>query len=184
MKKVIIVHGWEGSPSINWFPWLKSELESLGIQTVIPEMPDSMHPIQTVWVEHLSSVVEQVTDELYFVGHSLGGIAILRYLESLSDNVKVGGILLTASFPESIGYGELESFFQTSLNYEKIAKIAAQITVIQSTNDPFVPIHMGELLKNNLGAKLVVIQDGGHFNTGAGFTTFPKVLNELEQMFK
>ena len=27
MKKVIIVHGWGGNPSGDWFPWLEKKLE-------------------------------------------------------------------------------------------------------------------------------------------------------------
>jgi len=27
MAKIIIVHGWDGSPKHGWFPWLKNELE-------------------------------------------------------------------------------------------------------------------------------------------------------------
>ena len=30
MKKVFIIHGWEGYPEEGWFPWLKKELESRG----------------------------------------------------------------------------------------------------------------------------------------------------------
>ena len=182
MKRVFIVHGWEGSPSINWFPWLTSELERREIEVVVPQMPDTMNPTQAAWVEHLASLVGITTEETYFVGHSLGGITILRYIESLNEGTKVGGILLTASFPESIGYKELESFFQTPLDYEKISRITNRIISIQSDNDPFVPTIMGELLRDNLSAKLIIIKDGGHFNTSSGYLEFPEVLSEIESM--
>ena len=27
MKRVFIIHGWDGYPEEGWFPWLKEELE-------------------------------------------------------------------------------------------------------------------------------------------------------------
>ncbi len=184
MKRVFIIHGWEGNPLINWFPWLKSELEKRAIEVIVPVMPDTMNPTQTAWVGHLSSLVGTATEETYFVGHSLGGITILRYIESLVEDTKVGGVILTASFPESIGYSELASFFQTPLNYKKIRDGAGSIVAIQSDNDPFVPVRMGELLKKDLGVRLITIKSGGHLNTSDGFTEFLEVLKELNSMIE
>ena len=39
MKKVVIIHGANGSPEENWFPWLKKELETKGIEVIIPQFP-------------------------------------------------------------------------------------------------------------------------------------------------
>ena len=30
MSKVVIVHGWGGTPEEGWFPWLRRELEERG----------------------------------------------------------------------------------------------------------------------------------------------------------
>ncbi|MBU4141279.1 hypothetical protein KKE99_00155, partial [Patescibacteria group bacterium] len=29
-KRIFIIHGWEGAPESNWFPWLKKQLEKQG----------------------------------------------------------------------------------------------------------------------------------------------------------
>ncbi len=116
VKKVIIIHGWEGSPQADWFPWLKKELKAKGFVVEVPAMPDTMHPTLESWLVHLKKVTGEPNENTYFVGHSLGVITILRYLESLEDK-KVGGIVLVAGFSEQIGYDLFEVF---DLALEKI----------------------------------------------------------------
>ncbi len=40
-KRVFIVHGWDGSPSNCWFPWLQRELQKRGCAVSVLSMP---HP--------------------------------------------------------------------------------------------------------------------------------------------
>ena len=51
MKRVFIIHGWEGFPEEGWFPWLKNELEAKGFEVHVPNMPDSEHPRIQKWAE-------------------------------------------------------------------------------------------------------------------------------------
>ena len=44
MKKVFIIHGWDGYPEENWFPWLKKELEDKGFEVFVLQMPDADNP--------------------------------------------------------------------------------------------------------------------------------------------
>lgn len=53
------------------------------------------------------------------------------------------------------------------------------MVVINSDNDPYVPLAHGETLRDELGAKLIVIPKGGHLNTGNGHFEFPVVLEEI-----
>ena len=39
MKNVIIIHGTEGYPEENWFPWLKKNLEERGYNVTVPQFP-------------------------------------------------------------------------------------------------------------------------------------------------
>ncbi len=43
MKRVFIVHGWDGHPDEQWFPWLKQSLEEKGYCVEVPQMPDLMN---------------------------------------------------------------------------------------------------------------------------------------------
>lgn len=181
-KRVFIIHGWEGSPSSNWFPWMKQELENRRFEAIIPEMPNTNHPVFSEWLAHLKKIVGKADLDTYLVGHSLGVIAILKYLESFPPKQKIGGAVLVAGFPESIGYKELETFFANPLYYEKVKNSAKKFIAINSDDDPYVPLNNGEILKDKLGAELIIYPKGNHLNQAAGFTKLPVALESLLKM--
>ena len=57
MKRVIIIHGWYGSPEEKLFVWLKLELEKQGHSVQVPTMPNTETPVIKDWVNKLSEVV-------------------------------------------------------------------------------------------------------------------------------
>jgi len=179
MKKVIIVHGWEGSPQANWFPWLKKKLEARGFIVEIPAMPDTMHPTLNGWLAHLQNIVREPDENTYFVGHSLGVITILRYIESFKEHKNIGGAVLVAGFPEPIGYNELNTFFAKPLDYQRVKQTISKIIAIHSDNDPYISLKNGEILKEKLGAKLIIVSKGGHLNIEDGFTELPVALDAV-----
>lgn len=181
-NKAFIIHGWEGTPDSNWFPWLKRELEGKGFEVAVPQMPNADYPKMGEWLAHLQKVVGEPDENTYFVGHSLGVIAILQYLEALSSGKKVGGAILVAGFSEPVGIGELKNFFATPLDYEKIKNTAKKIITVNSDNDPYVPLAQGEILRDKLGAKLIVVPKGDHLNAGNGSFEFPQVYDEILKM--
>ncbi len=178
-KRVFIIHGWEGTPKANWFPWLKIELEDRGFKVQVPAMPHTKKPKLAEWLSYLQKTVGQPDENTYFVGHSLGVITILRFLESLPYSQKVSGAVLVAGFPEPIGYKELNSFFADFVDYHKIKNSVNKLVAIHSDNDPYVPLENGEILRDKLGAKLIVISMAGHFNKDDGFTELPAALESL-----
>jgi len=178
-KRVYIIHGWEGTPESNWFPWLKKQLESRGFEAIVPIMPNTDYPVFSEWLSHLKKVIGKADQNTYLVGHSLGVIAILKFLESIPPEQKIGGAVLVAGFSESLGIPETESFFVESLDYKKVKNTAKKFIAINSDNDPYVPIKKGEILRDKLGAELIVVPKGSHLNEGAGFTKLPIVLESL-----
>ena len=96
MKRVILVHRWSGGPSDDWRPWLQDELGQRGYNVLSPEMPDMDTPVIEKWVGKLREVVGVPDADTYFVGHSIGCQAILRYLETI--DTPVGGALFVAGW--------------------------------------------------------------------------------------
>lgn len=181
-KKVIILHGYEGSPGINWFPWLKDKLEELGAHVQVPLMPNSCSPKLTEWLEFLDRLVAEPDEDLFIVGHSLGGPAIFRYLEKLTPSRKIGGALVVAGFAESIHAEAVEGFVSGEWNDEKIRNSSRAITLINSDDDPYIPMEMAERMKRRFDARLVVMHKAQHICEKAGFLQLPEALEELKQM--
>ena len=184
MKRVFIIHGYTGYPDKNWFPWLKSELEKLGVQAIVLSMPHTEAPQLSEWLPYLQTQVGVADEETYFVGHSLGCVTIFRYLESLSEGIKIGGVVLVAGFSSPIHFHELDNFFETPLNNEKIKTIAERIIAINSDNDPHVPYVQAEELRDRFDADLTTIHNGGHLNEKTGYTEFPLLLEKLKEIMK
>src|SRR3989344_2952524 len=95
-KRVFVIHGWGGGPEEGWFPLLKNELQGHGLEVIVPAMPNTDNPKIEEWVSSLAKMVGQPDENTFFVGHSIGCQAILRYIESI--NKKVGGAVFVAGW--------------------------------------------------------------------------------------
>jgi predicted alpha/beta hydrolase family esterase len=158
MKRVIMVHGWYGHPTDGWWPWLKAELEKLGFTVTAPQLPNEKSPQINEWVSALADTIKQLDDDTYLVGHSLGCITILRYLESIkAEQIQAGGSVLVAGFTKDldfVGYnGALNNFFQKTIDWQTIKAHCKDFTVISSDNDPTVRSDNHQRLIENLFAK-------------------------------
>lgn len=175
-KRAIIIHGWGASPTDHWFPWLAHELEMRGFSVAVPAMPNTNHPEMHAWGAAIATVAETPDSGLVLIGHSIGTIAALRYVESLPLEARICGAVLVAGFLENID-PELNSFFRSPFDHERIRRTCLNITAIESDNDPAVPSDSGALLRDRLGAHLITLHNAGHMNTSDGFTSFPAVLH-------
>lgn len=181
-KKVFLIHGWGGAPDEGWRPWLKEELEKHGFTVFNLSMPDTNFPKQEAWVKHLQAIVAVPDENSYFIGHSLGAVAILRYLESLPGGTRVGGAIFVAGFDDNIGIDELSDFFKTPINWEKIKSRTDKFISIQSDNDPYNLAKYNEVFRDKLHAKTILEHNMFHFSGNDGTTKLPFVLKEILQI--
>lgn len=192
MKRVFIVHGWDGYPEEGIFPWLKQKLQDKGIEVHNPAMPNPIEPKIDVWVPFLKQQIGAPDENTYLVGHSMGGQTVLRYLETLGEGEGVGGVLLLASFVHLGGEAyEAEDdpkvakpWLETPLNWEKIRAHAGKFVAVFSDKDPFVPLSDSEIFKKELGAEIFVVSGWGHFSGSEGIKELPIVLEQLEKMMQ
>lgn len=193
MKKVYIIHGWEGYPEEGWFPWLKKELEAKGFEVHVPQMPDAGNPRIERWIPWISKIVGIPDEQSYFVGHSMGVQAIARYLELLSEGTKVGGAIFVAGFFKRLTglEDDLETqevrkhWLETPLDLEKVKRHLDKSVAIFSDNDPFVPLDNQDDFRDKLSSKIIVEHSMGHFSGPTDkVTKLPVALEELLKMSK
>lgn len=171
MKKVYIIHGFAGVPNGGWLPWLMVELGKRDIFACALPMPNSSEPVATEWVDFMNYVIGEPNEDIYIVGHSLGGPAVFRYLESLKEDSKIGGVLLVAPFFEPLdkenlnsGYRKIDNFLLPEVNFEKIKNIPNKAIVIHGKKDNIVPFSQSEKIVSKTNWELVPVEDGYHFS--------------------
>ena len=183
MKRVFLVHGWSGSPTNHWFPWLKKELKNKGFYVEAPPMPNPDSPDIKTWVSQLESVVKKADKNTYFIGHSIGCQTIMRYIETL--NKPIGGVVFVAGFFRLLHLATNEEkeiakpWLETPLNFKKLKQNIPKTVAIFSDSDPDVDLGDKELFEKYLNAKTVVEHIKGHFTEDEGVTQLPSALNAL-----
>lgn len=187
MKRAFLIHGWGGSPYEGWLPWLKTELEQQLFSVIVPAMPNSRYPQQKEWISYLKQQVQKTTENDYFVGHSLGVITILRYLETLQEHQKIGGAVFIAGFSDTtIGslqtISEIQNFFSTPVDIKKIKLHCNKFIAIHSDDDPYVDLSYGTIFKQKLDAKLIIEHNKKHFSGDDGITGLPVALKAIETL--
>ena len=192
MKRVFIIHGWEGYHEENWFPWLKHELETRGFEVHVPQMPEADSPRIENWVPKINEVVGVPDEETYFVGHSMGCQAVVRYLETLPEEVKIGGAVFVAGFFKRLtGLGEEPNFEEIEKHWlgvppdlKKVKNHLNKSVAIFSDDDPYVPSDNQDDFRDKLGSKIIIQHKMNHFSSNWGVTELPVVLEELLKMMK
>ncbi|MFH1978265.1 MAG: alpha/beta fold hydrolase [Candidatus Aenigmatarchaeota archaeon] len=192
MTRVFIIHGWGGHPEKEWFFWLKQKLEPKGIEVHVLKMPNTDEPTIEEWVSFLREQVGEPDKNTYFVGHSIGCQTIIRYLEALPEDAKVGGAVFVSGWftlkpiiKEEEGAEEIaEPWIKTPISWNKVRIHTKNFTAFFSDNDYYVPVENSEIFKENLGAKIIVEKNKGHFSEEDGIKQVPYVLDELLKIIK
>lgn len=183
-KRVIFVHGWEGKPDDAWKPWLQAQLHKKGWQWIAPQFPGGEHPNVDAWISVLKEVIPDPDKHTYFVGHSVGCAVILRYLEHLPKDVRIGGIVLVAGFASDIGVSEIAEFTHAPFAFGEIAQRVKKIIVIGGRDDLVVPFGKVLELQAALRAELLIDDGKGHFSESDGVRELPSVLKALENCYQ
>ena len=179
MKNVFIIHGVEGYPEENWFPWLKKELGNRGYRVIVPQFPTPEEQTLDNWLKVLKPYKNALDDSIV-IGHSLGVPFLLTVLEQhkIEAAYFVGGFY---TMPEGWQfYNEAKTFVLREFDFEKIRNNCGKLVVFHSDNDPYVSLDRAELLAERLGVEVSLIKGAGHFNLKAGYDKFEELLNEFE----
>ncbi len=145
-------------------------------------MPHADMPKLPEWVSAIKASVGRPTAATYFVGHSLGCIATLRYFEKLPKAAKVGGAVFVAGFSGDLGIPEIANFYDQPLDIEKAKSHCPKFVTVFSDNDEYVSMERSLEFQKALGAKGILERGKGHFTNDGGSVALPSVFKSLIEM--
>ena len=181
-KTIIILHGWGGSSKTDWIPWLKKELEKDGFEVFAPDLPRTLAPRYKEWMSAIDETLNLVSfgNKIYFVGHSLGGAAVLHFLGNYG--YKISSALLVASPIKLIEAVELNDFSKQELHWDEIQKHCPNFSLLYSKDDPLVkPEKHAIPIKDHLSSskvKLQIVNGYEHFI----MKECPVILDEIKKL--
>jgi predicted alpha/beta hydrolase family esterase len=188
MKRVILIHGWDGHPGDHWKKWLHLELEKRGINVTEPQIRGGAFPKLNEWLEDISKTTGNADQETCLMGHSLGCIALVRYLNTLPKDQKVAGCVFVAGFSSDLGIRDqaeayINKFYEDGSEVAKAKEHANKIITIVSDNDSAVPLAKALEFQKQLTAELILEKGKGHFCEDDGVVELPSALDAVMKIF-
>jgi len=196
MKQIIIIHGGDSFltndaylsflknfkiESVDYFKnhkgWKDTLETELGanIEVLTPRMPNANNAKYGEWKIWFEKLIPFLSDGVLLIGHSLGGIFLVKYLSENRFPVRIEGVFLVAA-PYDADTDECGEFVApTSLSL--LAEQANKIFLYQSEDDPLVPFTELEKYRRALpNAAVRIFKNRGHFNQ----ETFPEIIADLK----
>lgn len=165
-KRVLIIHGWESNSREHWFLEEKDRLEKKCHEVVVPDMPHTFHPKKEEWIKVIEDFKPNSNSVL--IGHSLGGTAILRYLERTSNPIPKCILIATPikklKKPDC-DFGPIDNFLKPEFNWQKIKQNCQEFIIIDQAKDPWVPLQHGQDLAKHVKGNAITIEGNNHFDT-------------------
>lgn len=179
---VLILHAIGSHAGAHWERWLHDELAKQGYAVLMPQLPVAEHPNRAMWLTTVQDLVKDIsTNELVLVGHSLGVVTALDFIEHSPTDVR--GLVSVAGFGKDYG-AELNSYFMRErvIDFTTVRQKVDKPFVYYGDNDPYVPQDTLADLAAKLDVAPTVIHNGGHLNTDAGYISFPELLAAFQAL--
>lgn len=179
-EKAYLIHG-TSTRDDDWFPWLEQTLKpAVELDRIF--LPDPFNPQQTAWDGAVDDQLPH-SGQVTVVAHSLGCVTALRY--AARQPLERVNLVLVSAFAQPLPtYPQLDQFMAAKVDYYAIKNKLGKATVITAQNDPIAPYQYAVAVANQLGAKLIVRPDGGHFLSADGYTQFPLVKKEVKRVME
>lgn len=185
MKRAVILHGTDGSPEVNWIPWLKKLLVSNGVEVFVPKLPDNHTPNRFTYEEFLKQADWDFSDNIV-IGHSSGATTTLSLLQSEwfphIDSAILVGTFLNEKWTKTVDWyepGQFDMLFPEKFDIETIKSRADHFYFLHGNDDPYCDIEDARKLNQQLAGKFTEVEGGHHLgSTRQSLTEIIPVLKE------
>ena len=184
MKKVLLLHGYNGIPPI--FNWLKEELEKNKYTVIMPSLPTRENVRYNIWNKEFEKIKQDLNEEIIVIAHSIGNAFIIKYLKENNLNINL-----------YISIAGLSDIFTTE-GREDLDKAVKNLTPLQeeidnfknnvkkkyciySDNDHILSFEILKKHANNINGKHYMIPNMGHMGKKSGIEKIPEILEIIEK---
>lgn len=182
----IIIHGAPGDeePSVNhqmgemhWMGWAKEKLNSLGIHTVNPSMPDPWNPR---YEDYKKEFEKYPADEnTILIGHSRGCAFLVHWLGETKQKAKK--LILVAPWKVSfddVGEEKLKTKFYDFEIDPTIKDRVGEIIYFTSDNEEKEGKESLRMYHDAIGGKIIDLPSHGHYTLDdMGTDKFPELID-------
>jgi len=174
-KKVLILHGLNGSDYPHWQAQLAIDLIKQNIAVSFPSLPNRNNPSLRKWKDVVKEELRHFKPNIV-VCHSLGNILWFHLCEEI--NIILDKLVLVAPVRINCNVKEIKEFFPYPICKDLKSKKAI---MIGSTNDPYMNVKEFIQFKNKLNIKMKLLEKAGHINFDSGYGKFNYVLEWIKQ---
>ena len=168
--KLCIVPRWGGTLESDYYPWLQArpEVRARFDQVLGPNIDDPGTPTIDAWMASLTrAVAPETLADTYFLGHSVGCQAVLRFLAAGPAGARAAGVLCVAGWwTVDEPWDTIRPWIDTPFEIERARAACGRVITLISDNDPFTADWRTnqQLWEERLGAEVRVIPGAKHFN--------------------
>jgi hypothetical protein len=158
--------------------YLDQELGSK-FQIIRPRMPCKKNAHYEEWKIYFERFISLLRDDIIFIGYSLGGVFLAKYLSENKFPKKIKGLYLVAApFDDSIEEEELCNGFELRDNLSLIEENCSNIKLFFSEDDNIVPISHAQKYKDKISKAEIIIckNKNGHFQV----SEFPELVRHIK----
>ena len=154
--------------------WKDTLQEDLGkdYQVIRPRMPDSQNAKYEEWIEYFLNISQHFESDAVFVGHSLGGLFLLRFLQEYNLEPRATIFVAAPAY-------NCETFFYSVGDY---SDNLGKVHIFHSEDDEVVPLKSAYVYKSDLlDATMHIKKDSGHFFMQ---TNFPELVKTIKSLWR
>lgn len=193
-KQIVVIHG--GDTFKTYEDYLKYLLQSeitlerlfrkdwkstlhdalADFEIISPEMPNKRNAKYLEWKIWFEKILPLLGDEVVFIGHSLGGIFLAKYLSEHAVSKSIRATHLVAAPFDNVNPAESLEDFRLPDDLRKFAEQGGDIFLYHSKDDKVVPFENLEKYRAQLpAARVVEFEDREHFNQ----KEFPEIIRNI-----
>lgn len=175
-KRVLILHGWNGSAYPHWQAILAQDLEKEGYEVSFPTLPNKDLPKLEDWKTYIKKEIEDFNPNVV-VCHSLGCITWFHIADEL--DIDLDKLMLVAPVKQECDIEEINTFFPYPLPKDLKSKEAI---IAASDNDPYMSLTQAIDLQQKLNVGMKIMNNAGHINAESGYGKLDCALDWIKRV--